>query len=232
MAKKTILIVEDEEDILELLDFHLQQEGFNTVTTTTGDEALELIDKSPPALVVLDIMLPGMIGTEVCKTLKQDDATRHIPILMLTARGEEIDRVVGFELGADDYVTKPFSPRELVLRVKAILKRMQSVKEKKDLVDVNGLTIDIPKHEARLHGKPIELTATEFKLLLTLVERRGRVQTRENLLESVWGYDYPGFTRTVDTHMRRLRSKLGGWGEAIETVRGVGYRYREQEEDT
>lgn len=231
MAKQTILIVEDEEDILELVDYHLQQEGFATVTANTGDKALEMIAKKPPDLVILDIMLPGMIGTEVCKTLKQDNETRHIPILILTAKGEEIDRVVGFELGADDYVTKPFSPRELVLRVKAILKRMQSVKEKKELVDLKGLTIDIPKHEVRLHGKPIELTATEFKLLLTLVERRGRVQTRENLLESVWGYDYAGFTRTVDTHMRRLRSKLGDWGEAIETVRGVGYRYREDEED-
>lgn len=229
MPKKTILIVEDEEDILELVEYHLLQAGFDVNTCETGDEALEIIDETLPDLIILDIMLPGMVGTEVCKILKQQEETRRIPIIMLTAKGEEIDRVVGFELGVDDYVTKPFSPRELILRVKAILKRIHDTDEKKEIVQINGMTIDIPKHQVLLDGKPVELTATEFKLLLTLVERKGRVQTRDMLLESVWGYDYAGFTRTVDTHMRRLRSKLGSWGDFIETVRGVGYRIQEAE---
>lgn len=229
MPKQTILIVEDEEDILELLDYHFTEEGFKTITAQAGDEALEMVSKSPPDLIVLDIMLPEMIGTEVCKVLKQQEETRHIPIVMLTAKGDEIDRVVGFELGADDYVTKPFSPRELLLRVKAILKRIQAREDEKEIIQINKITIDKPKHKVMIDGEPVELTATEFKLLLTLVERKGRVQTRDMLLESVWGYDYAGFTRTVDTHMRRLRSKLGAGGDCIETVRGVGYRIQEKE---
>ncbi|MFQ5754174.1 MAG: winged helix-turn-helix domain-containing protein, partial [bacterium] len=146
-----------------------------------------------------------------------------------TAKGEEIDRVVGFELGAEDYVTKPYSPRELVLRIKAILQRMHASEESHDIIKINGITIDKSRHQVLLEGKPLYLTATEFKLLLTLVERKGRVQSREILLESVWGYDYAGFTRTVDTHMRRLRSKLDPWGKYLKTVRGVGYRFRNEE---
>ncbi len=230
MPKETILIVEDEDDILELVQHHIEEEGFKTLTSQTGDEALEIIEETPPDLIILDIMLPGMVGTEVCKTLKQQDETRDIPIIMLTAKGEEIDRVVGFELGADDYITKPFSSRELVLRVKAILKRLQAPSDKKEFLQFNGLSLDKAKHQVLIDNKPIELTATEFKLLLTLVERKGRVQTREMLLETVWGYDYVGFTRTVDTHMRRLRSKLDSKGDLLETVRGVGYRFREREE--
>ncbi len=225
--KQTILIVEDEEDIRELLCHHMQQAGFDTVEAASGDDALEAVREKKPDLVVLDLMLPGIDGTEVCRTLKQDEETRDVPILMLTAKAEEIDRVVGFELGADDYVTKPFSPRELVLRVKAILKRARPERGGQEQIALHGLTLDVPKHEVAVDGRRIELTATEFKLLQTLVERRGRVQTREMLLESVWGYDYAGFTRTVDTHMRRLRAKLGDWGRHIETVRGVGYRVRE-----
>lgn len=228
MMKKNILVVEDERDILELLEFHLRQEGFETIKCDRGDKAIDLVQANQPDLIILDIMLPGEAGTEICKQLKQQDDTRHIPIIMLTARGEEIDRVVGFELGADDYVTKPFSPRELILRVKAILKRISAAgDEKKEVIHSNGMTIDVPKHQVFINDEPVDLTATEFKLLLTLVERKGRVQTREMLLETVWGYDYPGFTRTVDTHIRRLRSKLGQWGDRIETVRGVGYRIRE-----
>jgi two-component system phosphate regulon response regulator PhoB len=188
---------------------------------------LNIVKSNPPDLIILDIMLPGIVGTEICRTLKQQEDTRSIPIIMLTAKGEEIDRVVGFELGADDYVTKPFSPRELVLRAKAILKRLQKRDDAKDVIQISGLSIDKPKHEVTLDGKSISLTATEFNLLLTLVERKGRVQTRDMLLQSVWGYEYVGFTRTVDTHMRRLRSKLGRWGDLIETVRGLGYRFRE-----
>ncbi len=228
MAKKTVLLVEDEEDILGLLTYHLEQEGFDILSTKDGAQALEISEEQVPDLIILDIMLPGLVGTEVCKVLKQREETRHIPIIMLTAKGEEIDRVVGFELGADDYVTKPFSPRELILRIKAILKRIHVQAETSDIIHLQGMRIDVPKHQVLVDKKPVELTATEFKLLLTLAERKGRVQTRDMLLESVWGYDYMGFTRTVDTHVRRLRSKLGPCGECIETVRGVGYRISER----
>ncbi|MFQ5675413.1 MAG: response regulator transcription factor [bacterium] len=230
MAKETILIVEDEQDILDLVRHHLEDEGFKTQTAVSGDQALERIEQSQPDLIVLDLMLPGMIGTEVCKVLKQQDETRDIPIVMLTAKSEEIDRVVGFELGADDYITKPFSPRELVLRVKAILKRLKMAEDHKDLFQIGGITIDKARHQVLLDGKPIDLTATEFKLLVTLIERKGRVQTRDMLLEAVWGYDYIGFTRTVDTHMRRLRSKLGSKSKLLETIRGVGYLFKESQE--
>ncbi len=226
MVKNKILVVEDEEDICQLVSYHLEQEGFEVEVCGNGLDAVDLAESENPGLVILDIMLPGMVGTEVCKTLKQNEETRHIPIVMLTAKGEEIDRVVGFELGADDYVTKPFSPRELILRVKAILKRIQSADDKADVIQLNAISVNIPKHEVRINGEAVDLTATEFKLLLILAERKGRVQTRDMLLESVWGYEYVGFTRTVDTHMRRLRAKLGECGEYIETVRGVGYRIR------
>ncbi|NIR52528.1 response regulator transcription factor [candidate division KSB1 bacterium] len=229
MAKESILIVEDEEDIRSLVGHHLGEAGYKIFEAGAGNEAFDILEKNLPDLIILDLMLPGMTGTEVCKTLKQQEETRHIPIIMLTAKGEEIDRVVGFELGADDYVTKPFSPRELVLRVGAILKRIHA-EDTREVMQIDGITIDVPKHQVSVEGNIIDLTATEFKLLLTLIERKGRVQTRDMLLESVWGYDYAGFTRTVDTHMRRLRSKLGASGDCIETVRGVGYRIRESRE--
>ncbi|MFQ5708011.1 MAG: response regulator [bacterium] len=229
MSREKILVVEDEQDILDLVSYHLEQADFHTLKVGSGDEALEVAQKTLPDLIILDLMLPGISGTEVCKILKQGQETCHIPIVMLTAKGEEIDRVVGFELGADDYVTKPFSPRELVLRVKAILKRLHAVASAQEIVKIGALTIDKPRHQVFLNGQAVALTATEFKLLLTLVERKGRVQTREMLLETVWGYDYVGFTRTVDTHVRRLRAKLGACGVQVETVRGVGYRFREVE---
>lgn len=230
MATLEILVVEDEEDILDLVSYHLELAGYRVVKVRAGDEALTSIEKKLPDLVVLDLMLPGMMGTEVCRILKQQENSRGIPIIMLTAKGEEIDRVVGFELGADDYVTKPFSPRELVLRVNAILKRVNAPEESNEIIQINGMTIDKAAHEVLLDGRPVSLTATEFLLLLTLVERKGRVQSRDMLLESVWGYDYTGFTRTVDTHMRRLRSKLEAWGKYLETVRGVGYRFKVTEQ--
>lgn len=230
MAEKTIVVVEDEQDILELLEFHLEQEGFKTITEMDGAKAMDVIVQEHPDLVILDIMLPGMTGTEVCKELKQKKETRDIPIIILTAKAEEIDRVVGFELGAEDYVTKPFSPRELILRVKAILKRLNATKELQDNIVIDELTIDKAKHRVFVNDKPVELTVTEFNILLTLAERQGRVQSRDMLLKAVWGYDYAGFTRTVDTHIRRLRGKLGVWGERIETVRGIGYRIRETQE--
>lgn len=230
MQSETILVVEDERDILDLVCYHLEQGGYKTLRADSGNAALDIAGQDQLDLIILDIMLPGLSGTEVCRMLKQQEETRHIPVIMLTAKGEEIDRVVGFELGADDYVTKPFSPRELVLRVKAIFKRIHSSGDKKEVIMIDGMTIDVPKHQVLLEGDRVELTATEFKLLLTLVERKGRVQTRDMLLETVWGYDYMGFTRTVDTHIRRLRFKLNKWGECIETIRGVGYRFRELEQ--
>jgi DNA-binding response OmpR family regulator len=180
-----------------------------------------------PALIVLDLMLPQLAGTEVCKQLKADSRTAHVPILMLTAKAEEVDRILGLELGAEDYVTKPFSPRELVLRVKKLLDRAHGGAKPAEVLTHGDLVVDLAKHQAALKGRPVELTATEFKLLATLLERRGRVQTRDGLLQDVWGYEGDVDTRTVDTHVRRLREKLGKAADRIETVRGVGYRFAE-----
>jgi two-component system phosphate regulon response regulator PhoB len=175
-------------------------------------------------------MLPGMDGKDICRALKSNPLTQSIPILMLTAKSEEVDRVVGLELGADDYVTKPFSPRELVLRVKAILRRKEVSQEGEKIIQIGELLIDVDRHHVSIKKSPIRLTSTEFKLLLELASRRGRVQTREHLLDKVWGYTYEGYARTVDTHIRRLREKLGPSGDFIETIRGVGYRFREETE--
>jgi len=224
-----ILIVDDEKDIRELLTFQLQQHGFTTEAAGNGEEALDKVEEKPPDLIILDLMMPKMDGAEVCRALKREERTRRIPIIMLTAKGEEIDRVVGFELGADDYVAKPFSPRELVLRVKAVLKRMTTSAEPAEFLNYKDLQVDLSRHRVTVANKPVELTSTEFKLLTTLLQRRGRVQTRDHLLETAWGYDYVGFTRTVDTHIRRLRVKLGKAGDCIETVRGVGYRFVDEE---
>ena len=180
-----------------------------------------------PALIVLDLMLPGMPGAEVCKALRAEPATARIPIIMLTAKAEESDRIVGLELGADDYITKPFSPRELVLRVKSVIRRSSGEPEIVDKLQVNEIMVDPSRHQVTTAGKTVELTATEFKLLVILMERRGRVQNRERLLNDVWGYRTAIDTRTVDTHVRRLREKLGPSGECIETVRGFGYRIEE-----
>lgn len=194
-----------------------------------GSSGLEKAKKERPSLIILDLMLPGMDGKDICRALKADPVTQLIPILMLTARAEEVDRVIGFELGADDYVTKPFSPRELVLRVKAILRRKEAVAEGEKVIQVRDLMIDIDRHQISIKKNPVQLTSTEFKLLVELVSNRGRVQTRERLLHKVWGYTYEGYARTVDTHIRRLREKLGSSGDFIETVRGLGYRFREEE---
>jgi two-component system phosphate regulon response regulator PhoB len=191
---------------------------------------LEKAKKERPGLIILDLMLPDMDGKDVCRILKSDPLTQSIPILMLTAKAEEMDRVIGFELGADDYVTKPFSPRELVLRVKAILRRKQTEKEEEKVIHIGDLLIDTDRHRVSVKDKPIRLTSTEFKLLLELVSKRGRVQTRDHLLDKVWGYTYEGYARTVDTHIRRLREKLDPMGNYIETLRGVGYRFREEDE--
>lgn len=213
-----------------MLEYHLKQSGFSVVRALDGISGLEQAKKLRPSFIILDLMLPGMDGKDVCRAIRSNPSIQSTPILMLTARAEEMDRVVGFELGADDYVTKPFSPRELVLRVKAILKRKQSSQEEQKIIRIGDLLIDIERHQVSIQNKAIRLTSTEFKLLHELASRRGRIQTRENLLNKVWGYTYEGYARTVDTHIRRLREKLGSLGEWIETIRGVGYRFRDEEE--
>ena len=227
-----ILVVEDEPDILEMVRYNLAQAGLDVATAEDAECALQSVQEILPDLIILDLMLPGIDGLDMCRQLKQDARTRHIPILMLTARKEEVDRIVGLELGADDYVVKPFSPRELVLRVQAILRRsqgsLQSTTDSETWLHLGPISIDKAAHQAMLNGDPLELTGTEFKLLMTLIERRGRVQTRDDLLDTVWGYEYSGYGRTVDTHIRRLREKLGEASEWIETVRGVGYRFRRE----
>ena len=231
MAREKILVVDDESDILSLVQYNLEKEGFKVITASDGQEALRRIASELPQAIILDLMLPQIDGLEVCRQIKRNEATSGIPVIMLTARGEEIDRVVGFELGADDYITKPFSPRELILRLKAILKRFSLREEPAKRLILGDLVIDWDRHQVRVAGEEIGLTHTEFKLLITLAGRKGRVQTRDRLLADVWNYDPDIDSRTVDTHIKRLRSKLGKWGEAVETVRGVGYRFREEEEE-
>src|SRR6266478_2337080 len=224
---KKILIIEDESDVADLLTLNLRKAGFRTSTAADGASGLQKARDDRPDFIILDLMLPRMSGLEVCKILKSDTATSQIPILMLTARAEEIDRIVGLEFGADDYVTKPFSPREVVLRIKAILRR-GNAEETHDRLSAGPITIDPARHEVRVNGKRIDLTSLEFKLLRTLMQRRGRVQERDRLLNEVWGYESMIDTRTVDTHVRRLREKLGKAGDIVETVRGFGYRLREK----
>ncbi len=232
-ARPLILIVDDEPDIVHTLAYNLQQEGYQTRTAKNGAEALSGARERPqPELLLLDLMLPDMSGTEVCRQLRADELTRHIPVVMLTAKDAEIDRVVGFEVGADDYVTKPFSVRELLLRVRAVLRRSRdsrtgSAPSGKKL-EFGVLCVDAEAHQVWVEQEEIVLTALEFRLLTTLLERRGRVQTRTTLLEDVWGIHADITTRTVDTHVKRLREKLGAAGEYVETIRGVGYRLRQK----
>jgi len=222
---KHILVVDDEPDILELVRFGLTQEGFSVETAATAGEGLACLTRRTPDLVVLDLMLPDMSGTEVCRKLRSDSKTAQLPVVMLTARSEEVDRVVGFELGADDYVTKPFSPRELVLRVKAVLRRSEpSVAAARHFAHA-GLSLDLERHRCQVGDRQVELTAREFGLLAALMSRPGRVLTREKLLDELWGSDITVTHRTVDTHVKRLREKLGEAGHYIDTVRGVGYRF-------
>jgi len=227
--KPKILVVDDEPDALEVLGFKLREAGFTPIFADDGAGALTAVRAEKPDLIVLDLMLPEIDGLEVCKILRRDPTTATIPILMLTAKAAEMDRVLGLELGADDYVTKPYSPRELVLRIRKLLKRGQPADEANEYIRIGSLEIDVAKHEARVENKPVTLTATEFNLLHVLAKRRGRVQTRERLLQDVWGYETAIDTRTVDTHMRRLREKLGAVADYIETIRGVGYRFKSEE---
>ena len=217
--------MDDEPDALEVLEFNLKAAGYEVTTADDGEAALRKAKQQSPDLILLDLMLPEVDGLEVCKILRRDPATSSIPIIMVTARAAEIDRVLGLELGADDYVTKPFSPRELVLRVKNLVRRRTQPEEKPQHMQFGALTIDVPRHLVAVNGSRIDLTATEFKLLTTLAQRRGRVQSREQLLRDVWEYDNLIDTRTVDTHMRRLREKLGAAAMYLDTVRGVGYRF-------
>ena len=226
----SILIIEDEKDIADLVEYHLKQSGFAVLKAADGPSGLEQAIEDAPDLIVLDLMLPGMDGKEVCRSLKSNPATQTIPVLMLTAKAEEMDRVIGFELGADDYVTKPFSPRELILRIKAILRRRLVGPEDAKVIRIGDLLVDLDRHYVSIKDKPISLTSTEFKLLVELAARKGRVQTRQSLLNRVWGYTFEGYERTVDTHIRRLREKLGPMADCIETLRGFGYRFREEEE--
>ncbi|MBM3845402.1 MAG: response regulator transcription factor [Verrucomicrobia bacterium] len=225
MPKQRILVVDDEADVVELIEFNLRSAGFDVVSAEDGPTALKKAKDQPPDLVVLDVMLPGMEGTEVCKSLRRDPATSSIPIIMLTAKAGEIDRILGLELGADDYVTKPFSPRELVLRIRGLLRRGQATEAAGERMQSGDLVVDIPRHQVLVKGKPVDLTATEFKLITILIQRKGRVQSRDQLLQDVWEYDSMIDTRTVDTHMRRLREKLGPASRYLDTVRGVGYRF-------
>jgi phosphate regulon transcriptional regulator PhoB len=228
MAQR-VLIVEDEPDIRDLLVFHLEREGYQVVKCRNGEEALRAAHASPPDLVLLDLMLPEMDGLEVCRRLRQDPATQSLPIVMLTARGDEVDRVLGLEMGADDYVVKPFSPRELIARIRAVLRRARPAAGTAALT-VGRITIDPAAHIVLVDGAPVSLTRKEFDLLRALVEARGRVLSREFLLDHVWGYTAAGEveSRTVDVHVRRLRQKLGPEGQRISTVTGVGYRLEQE----
>ncbi|WP_031513466.1 winged helix-turn-helix domain-containing protein [Desulfofalx alkaliphila] len=235
MPKEKILVVDDEEHIIELVKFNLEREGYRVITTGNGDRALELARQEKPDLVVLDIMLPGTDGLTVCRTLNSDPETKVIPVILLSARAEEFDRVLGLEMGADDYIVKPFSPRELVARVKARLRRQaEYATDKKDIytnkLHIGGMTIDEDRFVVSVNDTKLELTPKEFELTRFLARHPGKVFTRDFLLERIWGYDYTGDSRTVDVHIRYIRKKLEqvpGNPQLIETVRGVGYRFKE-----
>ncbi len=227
-----VLIVDDEQDLVTTLEYNLQREGYQTRAALSGKEAIDLAENTPtPDIVLLDLMLPDMPGTEVCRQLKNRLALKNVPVVMLTAKGEEIDRVVGFEVGADDYVTKPFSVRELLLRLRAVLRRAHpEPPQSTGDIAYGRLRVDPEAHQVWFDGGEVTLTALEFKLLTTLLSRKGRVQSRKQLLDDVWGIQADVSTRTVDTHVKRLRQKLGDAGDYIETLRGVGYRFRPQAE--
>ena len=226
-SQERVLVVDDEPDIVALVAYHLAKAGYRVSTAASGTDALAMAQQERPALVVLDLMLPGLSGFEVLERLRADEPTRGVAVLMLTARREEPDRIRGLSLGADDYLAKPFSPQELVLRVGAILRRVATAPAaESDVISVGPVSIDRSAHRVRVDDGDVELTPTEYKLLLTLAERRGRVQARAHLLETVWDAAPDIQTRTVDMHVQRLRAKLGAAGELIETVRGFGYRLR------
>ncbi|MDX1964311.1 MAG: response regulator [Pirellulales bacterium] len=228
MARERILVVDDEEDLLELVNYNLSREGFRVECVATGEAALHAVRKTLPDLIVLDLMLPNVDGLEICRLLKGDQKTKHIPIIMLTAKGDEADMVSGLELGADDYMTKPFSPRVLLARIKAILRRKaKEATEEGDAIHVHQLVIHPGRHEVLIEGTPLELTFTEFRLLHFLARKPGWAFTRAQIVDAVKGEDYPVTERSVDVQVAGLRKKLGDYGSYIETVRGVGYRFKE-----
>ncbi len=220
-----VFIVEDEPDLRDTLTYNFENEGFTVKSFSNGESFLESLTKNKPNLVILDLMLPGVSGLDVCRELRSDDNFNDIAVVMLTAKSEEIDRIVGFELGADDYVTKPFSVRELILRVKVLLKKRLENSTNEQILAFGPITMNLDAHDVVVDGENIILTALEFKLLKHLLNRKGRVQTRDQLLGDVWGYSSEVTTRTVDTHIKRLREKLGKPGDLIQTIRGVGYRF-------
>jgi two-component system phosphate regulon response regulator PhoB len=232
-ASKKILVVDDETDVTELLAYTLRAKGFVVEPLNDPNRAIGFARSFLPDLVVLDMMMPDLNGIQICRMLRADAKLRKVPVIFLTAKTEEADRIQGLETGADDYLCKPFSPKELVLRVQAILRRAaEGAPEGPRLLSAGRIVLDGERHAVTVDGQPVELTATEFKLLRLLMERRGRVQTREHLLINVWNYETEIETRTVDTHVRRLREKLGGEADWIETIRGVGYRFAERRTDT
>lgn len=227
MAKDKILVVDDEKDIIELIRYNLEKEGLKVITATSGEEAIRRASNENPQLIVLDLMLPGIDGLEVCRILKRETKTSSIPIVMLTVKSDETDIVVGLELGADDYITKPFSPRILAARVKAILRRKEPKEEKAEIIKIGPLTINLAKYQVSLKNKPLSLTSTEFKILAFLAQNKGKVFTRDQLLDKAWKEKSFVVDRTVDVHIRRLRQKLGPASYLIETIRGVGYKFKD-----
>jgi len=227
MAKNTILIVDDEEDILELLNYNLTREGYQVLMAQSGEQALESAQRELPGLIILDLMLPGIDGLDVCRELKKDSKTQNIPIIMLTAKGEEADIVTGLELGADDYVTKPFSPKVLLARVRSVLRRSVVPKEEGKKIKIHDLVIDAGRHEVLAAGERVELTYTEFETLQLLAGRPGRVYTRYQIVDAIRGTEYAVTDRAVDVQIVALRKKLGSCGKYIETVRGIGYRFKD-----
>jgi two-component system alkaline phosphatase synthesis response regulator PhoP len=225
--KETILIIEDEKDIVKMLEYNLKKEGFKTLSSRDGEDALELATRQHPDLVILDLMLPGMDGLEVCKNLKGDTKTASLPVIMLTAKSQESDKIVGLELGADDYMTKPFSPRELIARIKAVLRRVKEKDRLPEALKTGDLIIDLSKITVSVKDRPVELTAKEFELLKTLMKAKGRVLSRDYLLDTIWGFDnaIEIQTRTVDVHIRTLRKKLKSESKRIITVKNYGYRF-------
>ena len=227
MSKEKILIIEDEKDIVKMLDYNLKKEGFKVLSANNGEDGLDMARKENPDLALLDLMLPGMDGLDVCKAIKNDAKTAHIPIIILTAKVQEADKIVGLELGADDYVTKPFSPRELIARIKAVLRRVKEKDKLPEVLKTGDLTIDFSKIMVLIKGKPIELTSKEFELLKTLIKAKSRVLSRDYLLDTVWGFDQALEiqTRTVDVHITTLRKKLKSESKRIITVKNYGYRF-------
>ncbi len=229
--KEKILIVEDEKDIVKMLDYNLKKEGFRTVSCHDGERTLDLANREHPDLILLDLMLPNIDGLEVCKALKKQDKTAPIPIIMLTAKSQESDKIVGLELGADDYVTKPFSPRELIARIKAVLRRIKEKELSAEVLKIGELTLDLSRILVSVKDKIVELTAKEFELLVTLIKAKGRVLSRDYLLDAIWGFNNAMEiqTRTVDVHIRTLRKKLKSEAKRIITVKNYGYRFQSEE---